>query len=139
MKTVRVELAERAYDIIIGEGLLGRTGELIRPLMKAGRDRVFVVADETVAKLHLETLGAGLTGAGISFDATLVPSGEKSKSFDQLDAVLERPHRGVVQSGTISSWRSAAAWWATLPDLQRGLLKRGARFVQIPTTLAGAG
>ena len=61
VKTVRVELAERAYDILIGEGLIARAGELIRPLMKDGRNRVFVVADETVAKLHLEKLGVKLT------------------------------------------------------------------------------
>ena len=56
---VRVELGARGYDILIGEGLLARAGELIRPLMKAGRDRVFVVADETVAQLHLAPLGEG--------------------------------------------------------------------------------
>jgi 3-dehydroquinate synthase len=88
VKTVRVELAERAYDILIGEGLIARAGELIRPAMKAGRDRVFVVADETVARLHLVKLGAGLKAAGFSFQSTLVPSGEKSKSFGQLDNVL---------------------------------------------------
>ena len=88
VKTVRVELAERAYDILIGEGLLARVGELVSPLMKAGRGRVFVVADETVAKLHLDKLSAGLKAAGIGFTTTLVPSGEKSKSFEQLDHVL---------------------------------------------------
>ena len=38
---VRVELADRSYDILIGEGLVARAGELIKPLLKPGRTRVF--------------------------------------------------------------------------------------------------
>jgi len=56
IRTVRVDLANRSYDILIGEGLLARAGELIRPLMGAGRSKVFVIADETVAGIHGVTL-----------------------------------------------------------------------------------
>lgn len=134
VKTVRVELAERGYDILIGEGLIARAGELIRPLMKPGRDRVFVVADETVAKLHLETLGAGLKAAGISFQTTLVPSGEKSKSFGQLDNVLgDLIEHGAERDDLIIAFGGGVV--GDLTGLAAGLLKRGARFVQIPTTL----
>jgi len=45
IRTVRVDLANRSYDILIGEGLLARAGQLIRPLMGAGRSKVFVIAD----------------------------------------------------------------------------------------------
>ena len=134
VKTVRVELAERAYDILIGEGLIARAGELIRPLMKDGRNRVFVVADETVAKLHLEKLGAGLQGAGISFQTTQVPSGESSKSFGQLDRVLgDLIEYGAERDDLIIAFGGGVV--GDLTGLAAGLLKRGARFVQIPTTL----
>lgn len=134
VKTVRVELAERAYDIHIGEGLIARAGELMRPLMKAGRDRVFIVADENVAKLHLETLAAGLKSAGITYQLTLVPPGESSKSFTQLDKVLgDLIEFGAERDDLIIAFGGGVV--GDLTGLAAGLLKRGARFVQIPTTL----
>ncbi len=134
VKTVRVELAERAYDILIGEGLIARAGELMRPLMKAGRDRVFIVADENVAKLHLETLSSGLKLAGITYQITIVPPGESSKSFTQLDKVLgDLIEFGAERDDLIIAFGGGVV--GDLTGLAAGLLKRGARFVQIPTTL----
>ena len=134
VKTVRVDLAERGYDILIGEGLIARAGELIRPLMKAGRDRVFVVADETVFGIHAETLRQGLQATGISFHNTLIPSGEKSKSFGQLDVVLsDLIEHGAERDDLILAFGGGVV--GDLTGLAAGLLKRGARFVQIPTTL----
>jgi 3-dehydroquinate synthase len=131
---VRVELAERGYDILIGEGLIGRAGELLRPLMKGARARVFVVADETVAKLHLAPLTAGLTAAGLRFSTTLVPPGEASKSFAQLDSVLgDLIAQGAERDDLIVAFGGGVI--GDLTGLAAGLLKRGARFVQIPTTL----
>jgi 3-dehydroquinate synthase len=131
---VRVELAERGYDILIGEGLLARAGEKIRPLMKAGRDRVFVVADETVARLHLDTLGKGLGAAGIRFDVVQTPPGEGSKSFGGLDHVLSALiEKGAERDDLILAFGGGVV--GDLAGLAAGLLKRGARFVQLPTTL----
>ena len=134
VKTVRVELAERAYDIFIGEGLIARAGEMLLPMMKPGRDRVFVVADETVAKLHLAKLGEGLSAAGISFFVTQTPPGEGAKSFAQLDAVLgDLIANGAERDDLIIAFGGGVV--GDLTGLAAGLLKRGARFVQIPTTL----
>ena len=49
-RTVRVDLAGRAYDIVIGAQLIDRVGELAAPLLAA--PRVIVVSDETVASLY---------------------------------------------------------------------------------------
>lgn len=134
VKTVRVELAERGYDILIAEGLLARAGALVRPLIRAGRDRVFLVADETVARLHLKPLEAGLRSAGLSFHLTLVPPGETSKSFEQLDRVLsDLIAHGAERDDLILAFGGGVV--GDLAGLAAGLLKRGARFIQIPTTL----
>ena len=53
-----VALGARAYDILVGEGLLAAAGRHVAPLLK--RPRAVVVTDETVARLHLPTLVAGL-------------------------------------------------------------------------------
>src|SRR5689334_7639713 len=124
VKTVRVELAERAYDIFIGEGLIARAGEMLLPMMKPGRDRGFVVADETVAKLHLAKLGEGLAAAGISFFVTRTPPGEGSKSFAQLDAVLgELIANGAERDDLIIAFGGGVV--GDLTGLAAGLLKRG--------------
>lgn len=129
---VRVELGERGYDILIGEGLMDRAGELVKPL--ARRPRVFVVADETVARLHLPRLAKGLEAASISHAAVRVPAGEGSKSFGQLDNVLsELIATGAERDDLILAFGGGVV--GDLAGLAAGLLKRGARFVQIPTTL----
>jgi 3-dehydroquinate synthase len=129
---VHVELGDRGYDILIGEGLLERAGELIRPL--ARRPRVFVVADETVAALHLPRLSKGLEAAGLTFTAVLVPPGEQSKSFARLDQVLgDLISAGAERDDLILAFGGGVV--GDLAGLAAGLLKRGARFVQIPTTL----
>ncbi len=56
MKTLRVELGERAYDILIGPGLLAQSGALMTGLGPS--KRVTVVTDENVAALHLGALTA---------------------------------------------------------------------------------
>ena len=46
MRNLTVELPGRAYDIKIGSGLLGRCGELLRPVTRA--ERLAVVTDSNV-------------------------------------------------------------------------------------------
>jgi len=131
---VRVELADRSYDILIGEGLVARAGEFIKPLLKPGRTRVFVVVDANVDRLHLPKLAEGLKAVGLTYVKTVVPSGETSKSFTQLDAVLgDLIEAGAERDDLIIAFGGGVV--GDLTGLAAGLLKRGARFVQIPTTL----
>ena len=82
-ETVHVDLPGRAYDVVIGPDLLAEAGTLIAPHL--ARRRVAAITDETVAKLHLETLRAGLAQAGIAMTALSLPSGEGTKSWAQLE------------------------------------------------------
>ena len=133
-KTVRVELANRSYDILIGEGLLARAGELIRPLMGAGRSKVFVIGDETVVRLHGATLDKALADIGVSTQVVTITPGEASKSFATLEKVLDALiSQGAERDDLILAFGGDVV--GDLTGLAAGLLKRGARFVQIPTTL----
>src|SRR5262249_21740387 len=88
--TVNVPLGERAYDIVIGRGLLsslGRRLKAIRPNVRAA-----IVTDTTVAPLYLEMAEASLSEAGIASVRIIVPAGEKSKSF----RVFERVCEGII-------------------------------------------
>ncbi len=64
MEKVHVPLGERAYDVLIGQGLLSQSGALIGPLLQ--RSRVAIITDERVGGLHLDTLISGLATAGIT-------------------------------------------------------------------------
>jgi 3-dehydroquinate synthase len=131
-KRVRVDLGARGYDILIGPGLLGRAGELIRPF--TSRPRVFAVADANVARLHLQTLANGLAAAGLDLKAVEVAPGEGSKSMASLETVLDALiEQGAERDDLILAFGGGVV--GDLTGLAAGLLKRGARFVQIPTTL----
>ncbi|MGE0154446.1 MAG: 3-dehydroquinate synthase [Reyranellaceae bacterium] len=129
---VPVALGERSYDILIGDALLDRAGELIARATKARR--AVVVSDDAVAPLYLPRLQASLARAGIEAGEFVVPAGEGSKEFAAfgrlLDGILaQRPDRGVILialgGGVVGDLTGFAA----------AVLLRGLDFVQIPTTL----
>ncbi len=130
--TVRVELGARAYDIIIGDGLLPNIGDWVSPL--ARRPRVFVLSDETVWGLHGAALQAGLQQAGLSSDVMTVPAGEQTKNWDQLGDVLNwLIGAGAGRDDLLLAFGGGVV--GDLTGLAAALMKRGMVLVQIPTTL----
>jgi len=132
IETVHVDLGARAYDVVIGPGLLAQAGARIAPLLR--RPRVAVISDETVAGRHLETLQKGLAEAAISCVSLTLPPGEATKSWPHLERAVgwlldERIERGDVVvafgGGVIGDLVGFAA----------AILRRGVRFVQVPTSL----
>ena len=130
--TVHVPLGERAYDVRIGPGLLASAGAEIAPLLT--RPRVFVVTEERVAGLHLEALRAGLAAAGISMEALVLPPGEATKSWPEFTRTVEWLLAERVERKDIV----VAFGGGVIGDLAgfaAAVLRRGVRFVQIPTSL----
>ncbi|WP_246671086.1 MULTISPECIES: 3-dehydroquinate synthase [unclassified Mesorhizobium] len=129
---VEVGLGERAYDILIGPGLLSRAGaEMSRRL--PGR-RAAVVTDENVAAAHLHTLKAGLLESGIEPAVITLPPGEKTKSFAHLEAVVDGVLAAKLERGDVV----IALGGGVIGDLAgfaAGIVRRGMNFVQIPTSL----
>ena len=129
---VHIPLGGRSYDIMIGEGLLSRAGEFLQPFLK--RPKVAVVADETVAEKHQDTLLESLKRKQIDAHVIPVPSGEASKSFEQLQKLLEQLLENRIERGDML----VAFGGGVVGDLAgcaAGLALRGIDFVQIPTTL----
>jgi 3-dehydroquinate synthase len=128
---VTVELGARSYPVRIEAGLLGRAGEHVAPLAK-GRP-VSIVADENVAA-HLATLTASLDAAGIASDALVLPAGETTKSW----AMLARTVDWLLARGVERNDHVIALGGGVIGDLVGfacSVVKRGCRFVQVPTTL----
>ncbi|MDE0726284.1 MAG: 3-dehydroquinate synthase [Alphaproteobacteria bacterium] len=132
VETVRVELANRSYDIIIGEGLLAHAGDYLAAVLT--RPRVVIVTDKNVAGLHLATLRASLDRAGIATDAIIVPPGEGSKNFSQLEDLLDQLLTlRVERRDTIVALGGGVV--GDLAGFAAAILRRGVDFIQMPTTL----
>lgn len=130
--TVRVDLGARSYDVVIGPDLLEEAGRRIAPLLT--RPRVAVLSDTRVAGLHLEALHEGLAQAEIGMQALTLPSGEATKSWTQLQKAVEWLLEARVERGDIV----VALGGGVIGDLAgfaAAVLRRGVRFVQIPTSL----
>ncbi|WP_299029920.1 3-dehydroquinate synthase [uncultured Sulfitobacter sp.] len=132
LERVHVPLPGRAYDVMIGPGLLDVAGKHIAPLLR--RPRVAVISDETVAGLHLETLRAGLAADGIEMQALILPAGEATKCWAELTRCVEWLLDQQVERGDVV----VAFGGGVIGDLvgfAAAVLRRGVRFVQIPTSL----
>jgi 3-dehydroquinate synthase len=131
-RVVRVDLPGRAYDIVIGPGVLAEAGALMRPMLR--RARVAVVTDATVAGLHLESLRAALEAEGIAVEALVLPPGEGTKCWAELSRTVEWLLEAKVERGDLV----LALGGGVIGDLvgfAAAILRRGVRFVQVPTTL----
>lgn len=129
---VEVGLGDRAYDILIGSGLLARAGEEIARRLPG--TRAAIVTDENVAAAHLDTLKAGLQKGGIQSAVITLPAGEKTKSFAHLEEVVD----GVLAAKLERRDVVIALGGGVIGDLAgfaSGIVRRGMNFVQIPTSL----
>ena len=86
MRTVKVN-ASTPYDIIIGNALLDRLGELCLEVSK--KCRVCIVSDDTVASLYLERAERSMKSAGFEVISFVFSHGEASKNTDTLVELLE--------------------------------------------------
>ena len=128
--TVPVSLGQRGYDVLIGTGLLAAAGGAI--VARFGAARTVVVTDENVARVHLPALEASLGGS--CRGSIVLPAGESTKSFARLGDLCDRLLGLGVERGDLI----VALGGGVIGDLAgfaAAVLRRGVRFVQIPTTL----
>ncbi|MDG3577455.1 3-dehydroquinate synthase [Rhizobium sp. YJ-22] len=131
-RSVHVPLGERSYDILIGTGLIARAGAEIAARLK-GR-KAAIITDANVGPLYLDALTASLAEAGIDSVSLTLPAGEKTKSFEHLitacdtllDGRIERNDAVIALGGGVIG---------DLTGFAAGIVRRGVRFVQIPTSL----
>ena len=130
--TVEVRLGDRSYDILIGPGLIAGAGEEIARRLPGAR--VAVVCDANVAAAHLPAFVASLERAGVAATAITLPAGEKTKSFEALQEVVD----GVLGARLERGDAVVALGGGVIGDLAgfaAGIVRRGMSFVQVPTSL----
>jgi 3-dehydroquinate synthase len=129
---VKVALAERSYDIIIGSGVLSSLGERIAALRPGAR--AAVVTDRTVAKHWLRQTEAALKAANVPSAQIVVGEGESSKSYDGLREVTEALIAARIERNDLV----VALGGGVIGDLAgfaASVVRRGVDFVQVPTSL----
>src|SRR5271165_465633 len=131
-RRVEVPLGARAYSILIGPGLIDQAGAEIAKI--APRVNCAVVTDARVAPLYLERLTESLHQAGLRSTSIICPPGEATKSYAEfarvsdalIEARIERRDVVIALGGGVIG---------DLAGFCAATLRRGVRFVQIPTTL----
>jgi 3-dehydroquinate synthase len=133
MTIIPVSLGERSYEVRIEAGLIDRAG-LHLSLFNQSRRPVAVVTDAHVAQTQLPRLTAALARDGFTVHPIVLPAGEGTKSWAQLEALTDHLLNHGIERGD----HVLALGGGVIGDLTGfacAILKRGCKFIQIPTTL----
>jgi 3-dehydroquinate synthase len=132
IETVPVDLGARSYSVRIGPGLVARAGAEIGFLLK--RKKAAIITDDTVAAQHLHALTDALVAEGIVSTALTIPPGESSKGWQQFARVSEwLLEQKIERRDIVIAFGGGVV--GDLVGFAAATLRRGVRFVQIPTTL----
>lgn len=127
-----VNLDNRSYKILVGTGLIDQAGKIILPVLR--QKRVFIVTDENVAKLYLKRFEKALNKEKIAHNSIILPAGEKTKSFDFLNKILD----AMFEANCERSTTVIALGGGVIGDITgfaASVFLRGIDLVQVPTTL----
>lgn len=129
---VTVGLGDRAYDIVIGQGVIAQTANHLAPLLP--RPKVAIVTDENVARLHLTALKDVLSTGGIVHAALTLPAGESTKSWSNLSKTVEWfLDQQIERNDIVIAFGGGVI--GDLVGFAAAILRRGVRYVQMPTSL----
>jgi len=132
METVRVELGERSYDILIGRDTLCKAGESIAAF--GFSRRTAIISNPTVFALYGKEVMSSLTAAGLDCFEILLPDGEEYKDFFWAYHILT----GLLRKRLDRNSCIVALGGGVIGDITgfaASLYMRGIHFVQLPTTL----
>lgn len=130
MKSLRVNLGENSYDILIGSKILGQIGDYV----KSGGGKVFVVSDTNVAPIFANTVIDSLIEKGYECKLHVLEAGEKTKSIKSIEPLyssmlafnLTRKDLIITLGGGVIG---------DLGGFVASTYLRGVPFVQVPTSL----
>ena len=131
LERVRIELAERSYDILIGNDLLDRADTYSG--LPTGAAAV-IVSNETVAPLFAERLRRALSGIFQSVQLVALPDGEAYKVWPTLNTIFD----ALLAAGCDRKTVLFALGGGVVGDMTgfaAACYMRGVPYVQVPTTL----
>ena len=122
----------RSYDIYINNGILPKTGELVRSVLPS--KKAYILSDDTVFGLYGETVRNSLAASGFEVYEFVIPHGEASKSAENLVLFLNKmAHDRITRSDCVVALGGGVV--GDLAGFAAAIYLRGIPFVQVPTTL----
>lgn len=129
---VSIDLAERSYDIFIGEHLLENASQYLQAQFP--KSRFGIITDDEVAKFQLKRLTDALDGADMDYFTHILPHGEATKRIEHLNATVEAILSAKLERTDVI----LALGGGVIGDLAgfaASIARRGMPFVQMPTSL----
>ena len=134
MRTIHVT-ASKEYDVLIGEGLLDKCGELTAKVVRPCK--CVIVSDDTVDELYGDRAQISFSYAGFDVTRFAFPAGEASKNLATLTDILNAlGEAGLSRSDLVVALGGGVT--GDMAGFAAAIYARGIRFVQIPTTLLAA-
>ena len=132
MAMIAVDTPGGSYEVRIAPGLLADVASQCAPLLR--KREVAIVTDSNVARHWRVPVEASFTAAGMATHWYELPPGEGSKNWAQLGALLEWLLALEIERGD-AILALGGGMVGDITGLAASLLKRGCRFIQLPTTL----
>ncbi len=130
MDELRVELAERAYPILIGSGLIDEASHFASRIPQ----RAAVVTSDRIAPYFLERLRASLARARVPAIEIVLPDGEAAKTWETLNLVYsELLAQRCDRKTTLIALGGGVV--GDITGFAAATYQRGVPFIQVPTTL----
>jgi 5-deoxy-5-amino-3-dehydroquinate synthase len=129
MKRARVDLASRAYDVVVGDGAIAELATVL-----AGRARVAVVSQDAIARAQGHRVTGALDAAGAKHEVFAIADGEDHKTL----ATVEQLCRGFTTWGLRRNDAVVALGGGLVGDVAgfaASVYYRGIAVVQVPTSL----
>jgi 3-dehydroquinate synthase len=132
VQTLQVGLGERSYPIIIGKGILGQIGTLLKTAGVA--TRYGIISDDRVTALYGDKVVDALQQAGIQADLFTFPHGEASKCLETVGKLASRlaEHGFDRGAGLIALGGGVTG---DITGFLASIYMRAIPFIQIPTSL----
>ncbi len=132
MKTIKVRLKKRSYEIIIGSRILRLLGKYVKKL-NLGSD-AYVITNAYLKNKYGKLLKGALRAARLSVRFKLVADSEQSKSINTASRVIEDLTR-YDKKRRIFIIAFGGGVVGDLAGFIASVYKRGIPYVQVPTTL----
>ena len=132
MKTVKVNLDKRSYNIYIGRGIITKLSSLLD--LRSASTPLFIVTNKKVSSLHGGKLREALKPVSKKILFYEVPASEKAKSFPVYIKTLRRLARFARKTRPLV-FAFGGGVTGDLAGFVASAYRRGVPYVQIPTTL----
>jgi 3-dehydroquinate synthase len=132
MEKIRVELAERSYDIVVGSNIMEGIGEKLLPFSLS--PKISLISNPTVFSLYGERVTGSIKKAGFDLQTVILPDGEEYKDIIQVQHIYDELLKQKLDrsSGLIALGGGVIG---DITGFAASTYMRGISYIQVPTTL----